>query len=260
MRAALLLGLVVPVTVALGCGSSKETGTATVTVTEARSANTPPAAAGANDQTLKPVPKPLTLNVVRRCLIAAGARIDSDGVKKLPGEATGLVAELPNSTFLAVVFGPDADTASTAMKTMADGPEFEVSETPDPKVFVSLAPLSGDKISPEDRATTAKCVTPSVGPAPGASSKRESTSPQSGQTYRGNGTKNIGTIVVGQDSTLKWTTSGSRGQPFSVTSDDAGILVSSSETSGESAVAAGTHPGVTVLAVGDWEITVVPDR
>lgn len=73
--------------------------------------------------------------------------------------------------------------------------------------------------------------------------------------YSGNGQKNLGTIVVAQNSTIEWTDDS---EDFGVVSELGRIAISSEAKSGSSYVAAGTYSEVTVIASGNWTIKIVP--
>jgi hypothetical protein len=76
------------------------------------------------------------------------------------------------------------------------------------------------------------------------------------RSFSGNGGKNLGTVHVPKDSTLRWTCDGDL---FTVTDDTSGLFVNSQAHSGDSAVAAGTYTGVSVNALGNWTITISPN-
>jgi hypothetical protein len=71
-----------------------------------------------------------------------------------------------------------------------------------------------------------------------------------GQSFSGNGGKNLGTITVANDSTLTWTNDG----PLFTMLDDSGVPVNSVAHSGTSALSAGTYTNVSVNALGNWTI------
>lgn len=75
-----------------------------------------------------------------------------------------------------------------------------------------------------------------------------------GQSFSGNGGKNLGTITVANDSTLAWRNDGGF---FSVL-DDSGVPVNSQGQSGTSALSAGTYTNVSVNAIGNWTINISP--
>jgi hypothetical protein len=78
-----------------------------------------------------------------------------------------------------------------------------------------------------------------------------------GNVYSGNGSKNFGTINVPSDSTLYWQCSCTS---IDITSDPNGdgnsISVSSQDTSGQTAVPAGSYENVQANAGGDYTITI----
>jgi hypothetical protein len=75
------------------------------------------------------------------------------------------------------------------------------------------------------------------------------------RSFSGNGRKNLGTVRVPEDLTLRWTSDGGVFQIFA----DGGLLVDSHGDSGTSAVAAGTYHNVVVNAIGNWTITIKPE-
>jgi hypothetical protein len=74
-------------------------------------------------------------------------------------------------------------------------------------------------------------------------------------TFSGNGGKSLGNITVPNDSTLVWTDDG---DVFDLNDDSYGIYVNSQGRSGTTDVPAGTYNHVTVNAVGNWTIKIVP--
>lgn len=75
-------------------------------------------------------------------------------------------------------------------------------------------------------------------------------------SYEGNGSRNLGTVTVARDSTLRWTNDGPL---FQIFDDNFGLTLSSQAGSGETFVAAGSYPSVTVNAVGSWSIRITPN-
>jgi hypothetical protein len=73
-------------------------------------------------------------------------------------------------------------------------------------------------------------------------------------SFSGNGRKNLGTVRVPEDLTLRWTCDGG---VFQIVADG-GLFVNSHRSSGKSAVAAGTYHNVVVNAIGNWTITIKP--
>lgn len=73
--------------------------------------------------------------------------------------------------------------------------------------------------------------------------------------YSGNGSRNVGTITVAEDSTLRWTNDG---DIFQIFDDGFGLSVNSQGASGETFVGAGSYTNVTVNAIGNWTITITP--
>jgi hypothetical protein len=74
------------------------------------------------------------------------------------------------------------------------------------------------------------------------------------RSFSGNGGKNLGSVRIPEDLTLRWTSDGGVFQIFA----DGRVLVNSQGSSGTSAVAAGTYRNVVVNAVGNWTITIEP--
>jgi hypothetical protein len=85
-----------------------------------------------------------------------------------------------------------------------------------------------------------------------------------GQQFSGTGTQNLGTITVGQDSTLRWTDEGGGvAHSILISSDltDSGNTIdvsSNSATSGQSQVTAGTYKNVQVIGDDAWTISISP--
>jgi hypothetical protein len=81
------------------------------------------------------------------------------------------------------------------------------------------------------------------------------------QSYAGNGTKTIGTITIRKASTIEWACSGCA--TFAFTSHVSGtqaIVVSSTASSGTSAVDPGSYPDAQVISNGNWTIRIVSAR
>lgn len=87
-----------------------------------------------------------------------------------------------------------------------------------------------------------------------------SKAPAAPQTFRGNGSENLGTINVPTDSTLTWSEPGGNQTGFAVSSDPTDNLdiinFDQHGTSGKDAVSAGTYKNVSVDADGSFTITV----
>jgi hypothetical protein len=98
------------------------------------------------------------------------------------------------------------------------------------------------------KATTGPSPPPQPLPSPAPSPPTQSNSP----SFSGNGGKNIGTINVASDSTIRWTDDGGLFQVL-----DFGI--NSQGQSGTSALAAGTYRNVEVNALGNWTLKIVPN-
>ncbi len=77
-------------------------------------------------------------------------------------------------------------------------------------------------------------------------------------TFNGNGSQNLGTITVPSDSTLYWQCDSCSSMDISsqTNSDGNSISVSSSATSGQSPVSAGTYDNVQVTADGAFTIAI----
>jgi hypothetical protein len=93
-------------------------------------------------------------------------------------------------------------------------------------------------------------------PAPTATPARSSSqnSSETGRSFSGNGSKNLGTITVNHDSTVRWTNDGDL---FQVFDDNFGFGINSQGGSGESALPAGTYSNVSVNAAGNWTLRIV---
>jgi hypothetical protein len=77
----------------------------------------------------------------------------------------------------------------------------------------------------------------------------------SGKSFSGNGGKSLGTITITEDSVLKWTNDD---DIFQMWDDDFGFNVNSQGHSGDTALSPGTYKNVTVNAIGNWTIQIVP--
>lgn len=75
------------------------------------------------------------------------------------------------------------------------------------------------------------------------------------QSFSGNGGKVLGTINVRHDSTLLWTDDGDF---FATNDDEDAIGVDSSGHSGSSFLAPGSYRNVSINAVGNWTMKIVP--
>jgi hypothetical protein len=95
--------------------------------------------------------------------------------------------------------------------------------------------------------------------APTAAETDDSSSSQPadapGQSFSGNGSKNLGTIHVGRDSVLEWTNDGPY---FGVNDANFEIFINSEAHAGDSVVEAGTYRKVEVGAAGNWTIELRP--
>jgi hypothetical protein len=74
------------------------------------------------------------------------------------------------------------------------------------------------------------------------------------KTITGKGTKNFGTLKLGQNSTLNWTNSGA---VFSIISESQ-LHVSSTKKKGSTRLYKGSYFNFRVAAVGNWKITISP--
>jgi hypothetical protein len=77
-------------------------------------------------------------------------------------------------------------------------------------------------------------------------------------SFSGNGTKNIGTVRVREESILEWTNNDDPALRFIVIYDeDFGLTVSSEASSGDSVVPPGTYRNIEVSG-GSWTVTIRP--
>jgi hypothetical protein len=139
--------------------------------------------------------------------------------------------------------GGKSDSTKTDTVTVASGPAAETVTVQAPSRSTKTVTVQG-----ATRVRT-KTQTVAVKPAPPASS---------GNSYSGNGEKNIGTLVVSRESLLQWHASGGTFGILNDPSDNDTIDVSSQAPSGETTVSAGTYHKVDILAIGDWGFTLVP--
>ena len=79
--------------------------------------------------------------------------------------------------------------------------------------------------------------------------------PAPSHSFSGRGMKNLGTVSVEGDSTLKWTHDGSM---FQLSDESMTIDISSEGPLGEVAVPAGAYRYLTVLADGNWTVEIIP--
>jgi hypothetical protein len=106
------------------------------------------------------------------------------------------------------------------------------------------------KHAPAQTVTVTATSTASAAPVAGPAN-----SSGNGRSFSGNGGETLGTIHVSTDSTIHWTNDGGL---FSATDSSYGLYVNSQGHSGTSALPAGTYTGVTVNAVGNWTLQIVP--
>jgi len=87
--------------------------------------------------------------------------------------------------------------------------------------------------------------------------------PAKPQVFAGNGSENLGTIVVPTDSTLTWSCASCTETGMQILADGQGlgndIEVMQTAASGKSAVSADTYHNVTVNADGAFTITITPN-
>lgn len=100
----------------------------------------------------------------------------------------------------------------------------------------------------QKKAKTVTVTSPTPQPSTGGGDSENS--------FSGNGQKNLGTITVDEPSTLKWTNDGAL---FQLNDDGFDLSVSSEGESGDTKVSPGTYKEVTVNAIGNWTIEIIPD-
>jgi hypothetical protein len=92
---------------------------------------------------------------------------------------------------------------------------------------------------------------------------QNATAPAKPQLFTGNGSENLGTIVVPKDSTLTWNCGSCTQTGMEILANGQGlgndIAVMQTATSGKSAVTADTYRNVTVNADGPFTITITPN-
>ena len=91
-------------------------------------------------------------------------------------------------------------------------------------------------------------------PAPSTQTNGEG--PAGTQHYGGSGPKNLGTITVAKESTLRWT---SDGESFAITTDGS-EPVKSQAHSGTTSLEPGSYRNFEVHAGGPWTITIAPGQ
>ena len=92
-----------------------------------------------------------------------------------------------------------------------------------------------------------------------SSSEPEQSADFAPREFSGSGSTNIGTVKVPGDAVLEWTNEGDpQFRQFLVYDDAFGLNVTSSATSGKSAMPAGTYPNIQVAGDDKWTITIRP--
>ena len=87
-----------------------------------------------------------------------------------------------------------------------------------------------------------------------ASKPKPKPKPQgSGQTFSGNGMKNLGTLTIEDNSTLRWTNDG---MLFQIFTGGADVWANSQAHSGDTALDSGTYTSVKVNAIGNWTMRI----
>lgn len=75
--------------------------------------------------------------------------------------------------------------------------------------------------------------------------------------WQGNGTRNLGTVTVAHDATMRFNVSPGASLLIGADLDPGGPTLNvESQSSGQSFVQAGTYTNVQVISTGDWSITI----
>jgi hypothetical protein len=88
----------------------------------------------------------------------------------------------------------------------------------------------------------------------GTATSTHSEASSGGQSFNGNGGKNLGTITVEKESTLEWTNDGALFQI--ITSEE--LPVNSQAHSGSTVLEPGTYQHFQINAIGNWTIKILP--
>lgn len=102
--------------------------------------------------------------------------------------------------------------------------------------------------------TIIRTVAPSSAPATQAPTGTTGTTATVPGEYTGNGTENLGTIHIPHSGLIEWQCSCPAFALISGLSGTQTIAISSTTSTGQSAVDAGSYPDVRVLTTGDWTI------
>lgn len=117
-------------------------------------------------------------------------------------------------------------------------------------------------LSARSRSVTRQAAVAPSEPTPSAANPipsmptRPSSSTANGVLYfSGNGSKNLGTVIVPTDSTVAWTNDGGF---FSILDDGSGFGIMSQGRADTSAIDAGTYHHVSIKAAGNWTVSIAP--
>ncbi len=141
----------------------------------------------------------------------------------------------------------DAKSDASSAQSDAAEAEAELGETKDK--------LSTTRDKLRDARSDAAAMPPASEPIEPADDPEPSGGSGSGQSFSGNGSKNIGTIEISEESVLEWTNDG---ELFQMWDADFGLHVNSQGDSGDTVVAPGTYTKVEVNALGNWTIEIRP--
>jgi hypothetical protein len=148
-----------------------------------------------------------------------------------------------------------SDEAASVRTDLAEARD-ELSSTQD-----ELADANSEISSMEERLTKTRdklrdARAEAKRPAPAAAAPEpSSSSSSSGKSFSGNGSKNLGTIVVEEESVIEWTNDDAF---FSVNDEDFNLTLHSNASSGDTVIGPGTYTDVEVTAIGNWTIEVKP--
>jgi heme-binding NEAT domain protein len=119
-------------------------------------------------------------------------------------------------------------------------------------LIIVIAAAAGTSSKTKNDPTVAPATRPAPTPAP--TSKASTTAKP--QTFTGNGTETIGTVVVpAGGAIIKWTNNGA---VFQIYDDTDVVEVNSQAHAGQSAINAGAYRGFEVNAIGSWTVDIVP--
>lgn len=121
-----------------------------------------------------------------------------------------------------------------------------------------LADTKGKLSRTQDKLRDARAAAPppAAAPVPPPADESESSGgSDSAKSFSGNGTKNIGTITVSEESVIEWTNDG---ELFIAHDEGFELSINSDAASGDTVLPPGTYKNVEVMALGTWTMEIRP--